>query len=85
MTLIYSKSVLMVYSAIASRYVRPTRFLSVVTLHHMEGTTEHSGPMLRFGRVDSSSQTCMEMLKSSCGDAQDVKNMGISIPKTLCH
>jgi hypothetical protein len=82
---IYSKSLLMVYSATASRNVRPTRFLSVVTPHHMEGIMEHSGPMLRFGRVDSSGQTWMVMLKSLCSDAQDVRNMGISIPETLCH
>jgi hypothetical protein len=66
----------MVYSAAASHYVRPARFYSVVTSHHMEGTMEHSGPMLKFGRVDSSSQTCMEMPKSSCGDAQDVRKHG---------
>jgi hypothetical protein len=27
----------------------------------------------------------MEMLRSLCGDAQDVRNMGISIPEMLCH
>jgi hypothetical protein len=31
MTLIYSQSVVMVYSTAASRYVRPARFLSIVT------------------------------------------------------
>jgi hypothetical protein len=51
----------------------------------MEGTTEHSGPMLKFGRVDSSGQTCMETLRSLCSDAQDVRNMGISILEMLCH
>jgi hypothetical protein len=85
MTPIYSKSVPMVYSAAASCYVRPARFLSVVTPHHMDGITEHSGPMLRFGRVYSSSQPCMETLRSLCGDAQDVKNMGTSTLETLCH
>jgi hypothetical protein len=52
---------------------------------HIEGTTEHSGPMLKPSRVDSSSQTCTEMPRSSCGDAKDFRNMGISIPETLCH
>jgi hypothetical protein len=85
MTPIYSKSVLMVYFAAASRYVRPAKFWSVVTPRHMERIMEHSGPMLKFSRVYSYGQTCMETLKSSCGDAQDGRNMGISIPKMLCH
>jgi hypothetical protein len=85
MTPIYSKSELMVYSAAATRYVRPARFWSDVTPHHMKGIMEHSGPMLKFGRVDSSGQTCMETPKSLCGDAQDFRSMGISIPKMLCH
>jgi hypothetical protein len=76
---------LMVYSTAASRYVRSAQFWSVVTPRHMEDTTEHSGPMLKFGRVDSSVQTCMEMLKSLCGNAQDIRNMGTSIPEMLCH
>jgi hypothetical protein len=31
----------------------------------------------------SSGQTCMEMLKGLCGNAQDVKSMGTSTPETL--
>ena len=76
MTHIYSKSALMVYSAVASHYVRPARFWSIVTPHPMEDIIEPSEPMQKFGKVDSSSQTCMEMLTSSCGVAQDVRSMG---------
>jgi hypothetical protein len=75
----------MIYSAAASRYVRPARFLSVVTPRHMEDTTEYSVPMLRSRRVDSSGQPCFEMLRNLCGDAQDIRNMGISTPVMLCH
>jgi hypothetical protein len=51
----------------------------------MEGTTEHSGPIVKFGKMDSSGPTCVETLKSLYGDAQDVRNMGISTLKMLCH
>ena len=85
MTHTYLKSVLMVYSAAVSRYVRPARFWSVVTPHPMEDTTELSEPMQKFGKVDFSGQTCMETQSNLCGVAQDVKSMGISIPKTQCH
>jgi len=51
----------------------------------MEDITEPSVPMQKFGKVDSSGQTCMETQKNLCGIAQDVKSMGISIPKTQCH
>ena len=46
---------------------------------------ELSVPMQKFGRADSSGQTCMEMQKNLCDIAQDVKSMGISIPETQCH
>ena len=75
---------LMVYSAVVSRYVRPARFLSVVTPHPMEDTTELSEPMQKFGKADSFGQTCMETQRNSCGVAQDAKNMGISIAETQC-
>ena len=68
----------MVYSAAVSRYVRPARFWSVVTPHPMEDTTELSEPMLKFGKVDSSGQTCMETLRNLCGVAQDVKHGNIN-------
>ena len=51
----------------------------------MEDTTEHSGSMQRFGKVDFSSQTCMVMPRNSFGDAQDVRSMGISILEMLCN
>ena len=85
MTHTYSRSVLMVYSAVVSRYVRPERFWSVVTPHLMEDITEHSVPMQKFGKLDYSGQTCMETQRNLCGVAQDVKSMGISIPETQCH
>ena len=50
----------------------------------MEDITELSGPMQKFGKVDSFGQTCMEMQRNLCGIAQDAKNMGISIPETQC-
>ena len=81
----YLRSVLMVYSAAVSRYLRPAKFWSVVTPHPMEDTTEPSVPMQKFGKADSSGQTCMETQKNSCGVAQDVKSMGISIPETQWH
>jgi len=65
--------------------VRPEGFLSVVTPRLMEGITEHSVPMQKFGEVVSSSQTCMETPKNSFGVAQDVKSTGISITVTQCH
>ena len=74
----------MVYFVVVSRFVRPRGFLSVVTPRLMEDTMEHSVPMQKFGRVVSSSQTCMEMLKNLSGVAQDVKSMGILIPEMLC-
>jgi len=76
---------MMVYSDAVSQYVRPVKFLSVVTPRHLEDITEPSVPMQKFGREDSSSQTCMETQKNLCGVAQDVKSMGISIPETPCH
>jgi hypothetical protein len=82
---IYSKSVLIVYSGAASRYVRPAKFLSVVPPRHTKGTTEHSGPIPKFARVDYFGQTCTKTLRSLCSDAEDVRNMGISILETLCH
>ena len=85
MTHTYSRFVLMVYSTAVSRYVRPAKFWSVVTPHPMENITEISEPMQKFGKVDSSSQTCMEMLRNLCGVAQDVRSMGTSIPETQCH
>ena len=85
MTHAYSRFVLMVYSAAVSRYVRPARFWSVVTPHPMEDITEPFKPMQKFGKVDSSGQTCMETQKNLCGVAQDVRSMGISIPETPCH
>ena len=85
MTHTYSRSVLMVYSTVVSRYVRPARFRSVATPHPMEDITELSELMLKFGRVDSSGQTCMETQRNLCGVAQDVKSMGTSIPETQCH
>ena len=84
MTHICSKSVLMVYSAVVSRYVRPARFLSVTTPHPMEDITEPSEPMQKFGKVDSFGQTCMETQRNLCGVAQDAKNTGISIRETQC-
>ena len=74
----------MVYSAAVSRFVRPGKFLSIVTPRLMEDTTEHSVPMQKFGRVDSSSRTCMEMPKNLSCVAQDVRSTGTSIPKMLC-
>ena len=85
MTYIGSKSALMVYSAVVSRYVRPARFWSVVIPHPMEDTTEPSERMQKFGKADSFGQTCMETRKNSCGVAQDVKSTGISIPEMQCH
>ena len=85
MTHIYSRSALMVYSAVASRYVRPARFWNVVTPHLMEDITEPSEPMQNFGKVDYFGQTCMETRKNSCGVAQDAKSLGISIPEMQCH
>ena len=82
---ICSRSALMVYSAVASHYVRPARFWSIVTPHPMEDIIEPSEPMQKFGKVDSFGQTCMETRKNSCGVAQDVKNTGISIPEMQCH
>jgi hypothetical protein len=50
----------------------------------MEDITEHSVPMEKFARVDSSSRTCMEMSKNLSGVAQDVRSTGTSIPEMLC-
>ena len=50
----------------------------------MEDITELSGPMQKFGRVDSFGQTCMETQRNLCGIAQDAKNTGISIPEMQC-
>ena len=77
------RSVLMVYFVAVSHFVRPRKFLSVVTPRLMEDTTEHSIPMQKFGRVVSSGLTCMEMLKNLSGVAQDVRSMGTSIPEML--
>ena len=85
MTHICSKSAQMAYSAVVSHYVRPARSYSVVTPHPMEDITELSGPMQKFGKVDSFGQTCMETRRNSCGFAQDAKNTGISIPEMQCH
>ena len=74
----------MVYFVAVSRFVRPGGFLSVATPRLMEGITDHSVPMQKFGRVISSSQICMETPKNSSGVAQDVESTGISIPEMLC-
>ena len=68
----------MVYFGAVSRFVRPRGFLSVVTPHLMEDTTEHSVPMQMFGRVVSSGQTCMETLRNLSSIAQDVNVKNIS-------
>ena len=59
----------MVYFVAVSHFVRA---VIVVTPRLMEDTTEHSVPMQKFGRVDSSGQTCMETPKNLSGVAQDV-------------
>jgi len=52
---------------------------------HGEHITEYSVPILRFGRRDNSSQPSFEMPRNLCGDAQDVRDTGISMPVMLCH
>ena len=42
----------------------------------MEDITELSGPMQKFGKVDSFGQTCMEMQRNSCSVVQDAKTHG---------
>ena len=74
----------MVYFVAVSHFVRPEKFLSVVTPRLMEDITEHFVPMQKFGRVDSSGQTCMEMIRNLSGVAQDVRSTGTSIPEMLC-
>ena len=71
----------MVYFVAVSHFVRP---VSVVTPRLMEDTMEHSVPMQKFGKVGSSSQTCMETLKNLSGVAQDVRSTGTSTPEMLC-
>ena len=46
----------------------------ILERRHMEDITEPSVPMQKFGRADSSGQTCMETQKNLCGVAQDVKS-----------
>ena len=75
----------MVYFVAVSHFVRPGEFLSVVTPRLMEDIMEHFVPMQKFGRVDSSGQSCMETLKNSFGVPQDVRSTGTSIPEMLCH
>ena len=74
----------MVYFVAVSHFVRPGEFLSVVTPRLMEDTTEHSVPMQKFGRVDSSGQTCIETVMNLSDVAQDVRSTGTSIPEMLC-
>ena len=61
------------------------KILECATPWHGEHITEYSVPILRFGRRDNSSQPSFEMPRNLCGDAQDVRNTGISMPVILCH
>ena len=79
-----SRCALMVYYGDAYLTKRLEKSLIGAMHHRTEGTTEHSGPMQRFGKVDSFGQPCMEMPRSSYGDVPDVRNTGISIPVTQC-
>jgi hypothetical protein len=61
------------------------KILEHATPCHGEHIMEYSVPILRFGRRDNSSQPSFEMPRNLCGDAQDVRDTGISMPVMLYH
>ena len=64
---------------------KQSRSLKDATHHHMGDIMGHSTLMLRFGKVDSSSQPCTMTPKNSYEGASRVRNMGISMQETPCH
>jgi len=75
----------MVHSAAATRYVRPARSLSVPPLAMGSISWSILSPYLGLAEGIILANQVFEMPRNLCGDAQDVKDTGISMPVMLCH
>ena len=80
-----SESALMAYSEDVYRQRKASRLSNDATHHHMEGIMGHSAPIQRSSKVDSFGQPCMKTRKTSSGDMERVRGMGISIQEMPSH
>ena len=80
-----SEFALTTYSGDVYRQRKASRSSNDATHHHMEDIMVHSALIQRSSKVDSSSQPCMKTRRTSSGDVEHVRGMGISIQEMSCH
>ena len=79
------ESALMACSEDVYRWKKASRSSNDATHHHMVDIMAHSALIQRSGKVDSFGQPCMKTWRTSSGDVEHVRGIGISIQEMPCH